>query len=523
MAGVGNNPNAPRQKMINLMYLVFIAMMALNVSSEVLEGFEQVELSLKRSIANTSQKNDIVSDELNTYYEINPEKVREWYNKSKEVKEASDSIYNYVQDLKVRIVRHADGKSGDVNDIRHKDNLEAASRIMLSPVNGEGAKLRKSLDAYRTLVTGMVQDEAKNRVIESDLSTDVPKRNKLSNPSWETALFENMPVAAAITLLTKLQSDIRYAESEVLSNLLSSVDIGDYRVNQITAQVIPESQIVMRGGQYKANIVLSAVDSTKRPTIFVNGTELPYENKGLFTVNTGATGTFPITGYIEMPNNDGSTMRHDFVSEYFVTEPSATVAPTLMNVLYAGIENPIRIAVPGIPSGNVSATMTNGSLTRNGDVWVARPTKVGTEAVVSVSARMSDGRMVEMAKNAFRVRALPDPMPYLEYKDTNGNTLKYRGGTPITKRDLLTADGILAAIDDDLLNVPFTVLRFEITTFDSFGNAIPEVTEGTKFSERQKSLLRNIARGKQLYITRVAVKGPDGVERQISPIQVIIR
>ena len=174
-----------------------------------------------------------------------------------------------------------------------------------------------------------------------------------------------MPVAAAVTLLTKMQSDVRYAEGEVLSNLLNSVDVGDYRVNQITAQVIPESQIVMRGSQYKANIVLSAVDSTKRPTIYVNGKELPYENKGVFTVNTGAAGTFPIKGYIEMPNSDGSIMRRDFESEYFVTEPTATVAPTLMNVLYAGIANPMRIAVPGVPSGNVTATMTNGTLTRS--------------------------------------------------------------------------------------------------------------------------------------------------------------
>jgi gliding motility-associated protein GldM len=519
----GSNPNSPRQKMINLMYLVFIAMMALNVSSEVLDGFEQVETGLKNTIANSSKNNDLVSGQIDAYYRINPEKVREWYTKSGQVRTATDSVYNYLQTLKERIVRHADGKKGDVNNIIHKDNLEAASHIMLSPIDGEGERLRRSIDDYRSMVTRLVQDSAKNRIIEANLSTAPPKRSSIEGASWETALFENMPVAAAVTLLTKLQSDIRYAEGEVLNSFLNSVDISDYRVNQIRAQVIPESQIVMRGSQFRANIVLSAVDSTKRPIIFVNGAELPEQNHGLFTINPGATGTFPIKGYVEVPNNDGTTARHEFVSEYYVTEPSATVAPTLMNVLYAGIDNPIRIAVPGIPGGNVSATMSNGQLTRNGDVWVARPVTVGTEAIVSVNARMADGRTVEMAKTAFRVRALPDPMPYLEYKDANGNVRKYRGGTPISKRDLLTADGILAAIDDDLLNVPFTVLRFEVTSFDSFGNAIPEVAEGTKFSERQKNLLRNVARGKQLYITRVAVKGPDGVERQISPIQVIIR
>ena len=103
MAGIANNPNSPRQKMINLMYLVFIAMMALNVSSEVLDGFELVEGSLRTSIDNTSTRNEIVTEELKAYYQTNPEKVREWYEKGTKVKEASDSLYNYVQDLKVRI------------------------------------------------------------------------------------------------------------------------------------------------------------------------------------------------------------------------------------------------------------------------------------------------------------------------------------------------------------------------------------------------------------------------------------
>ena len=441
--------------------------------------------------------------------------------KAREVKRASDSLYTYIQDLKIRIAKVADGENANVNSIEHKDDLEAASRVMLSPVSGEGKKLRAEIDKYRIWMGGFIEDSAKTAVLEANLSTTPPHKAGINTRTWEEALFENMPVAAAVTLLTKMQSDVRYAEGEVLSNLLNSVDVGDYRVNQITAQVIPESQIVMRGSQYKANIVLSAVDSTKRPTIYVNGKELPYENKGVFTVNTGAAGTFPIKGYIEMPNSDGSIMRRDFESEYFVTEPTATVAPTLMNVLYAGIANPMRIAVPGVPSGNVTATMTNGTLTRSKDGWEARPSKVGTEAVITVNARMADGRNIEMAKTTFRVRALPDPLPYIEYKDQNGNVRKFKGGM-IAKRSLVEADGILAAIDDDLLNVKYTVLRFELTFFDSMGNAIPEVAEGTNFSQRQKNYIRNLSKGKRFYITRVVAKGPDGIERTIPTIEVIV-
>ena len=503
------------------MYLVFISMMALNVSSEVLDGFELVEGSLRTSLDNSTRRNKIVADEMEAYYRENPQKVGEWAMKAREVKNATDSLFGYIQDLKLRIVQEADGKDADVDNIDRKDDLEAASRVMLSPISGEGKKLRAELDKYRTWMGSLMQDSLKTAVIEANLSTTPPRKPGINTRTWEEALFENMPVAAAITLLTKMQNDIRYAEGEVLSNLLNSVDVGDYRVNQITAQVVPTSQIVMRGTPYTANIVLSAVDSTKRPTIFVNGEELPQENNGLFTVNTGSSGTFPISGYIEMPNSDGSIMRREFESEYFVTEPTATVAPTLMNVLYAGIENPMRIAVPGVPSGNVTATMTNGTLTRKGDLWEARPTTVGTDAVITVNAHMTDGRNVEMAKTTFRVRALPDPLPYIEYTDANGNVRKFRGGT-IAKRNLVEADGILAAIDDDLLNVKYTVLRFELTFFDSMGNAIPEVAEGTNFSQRQKNYIRNLSKGKRFYITRVVAKGPDGIERTIPTIEVIV-
>lgn len=519
MAGIANNPNSPRQKMINLMYLVFIAMMALNVSSEVLDGFKLVENSLKTSIENTSRRNDIVRNEMETYYRANPEKVKEWYFKSQRVNTLSDSLVNYIQALKQRIAIAADGKDADVNNIKHSEDLEAASTIMLAPVKGEGKKLRMAINHYRETLAAMITDTAKMKIIKTALSTEPAAGNNLG--TWENTWFENMPVAAAMTLLTKLQSDIRYAQGEAVSNLLSSVDMGDYKVNSVTAQVVPVSQNVVSGSEYAAHIVLSAIDSTKRPTIVVNGKELPTDKNGLFTTVAGRPGTYPVKGYIEVPNSDGTIMHREFSSEYYVTEPIATVAPTMMNVLYAGIENPIRIAVPGVASNNISATMTNGTLTRQGDLWIAKPQKVGTEAVISVDARMAGGRSVPMAKTTFRVKALPDPLPYIEYKDENGNIRKFKGGR-ILKRHLVAADGILAAIDDDLLNVKYTVQSFELTFFDSMGNAIPEVAQGTKFSQRQKEYIRRLSRGKRFYITRVVAKGPDGIERTIPTIEVIV-
>ncbi|GHV50159.1 gliding motility protein GldM [Bacteroidia bacterium] len=518
---VGNNPNSPRQKMINLMYLVFIALMALNVSSEVLDGFVLVENSLRNTIDNSQQRNEIVSRELDAYYESNPGKVKEWYEKGIQVGKESEQLFNYLQDLKERIARAADGKNANVHDIEHKDDLEAASRIMLAPINGEGAKLRENIISYRTLMAGMVQDSTKKRVIRESLSTE----SHISGRNWEESLFENMPVAAAVTLLTKLQSDVRNVQGEVMSNLLSSIDVKDYRVNKLEAQIVPKSQIVMQGSMYEANIVLSAVDTTQRPEIWVNNSQLNDADSGRFVTRAGATGTFPLNVSIKLPGSDGVVQTYNASTNYFVTAPVATVAPTMMNVLYAGIENPIEIAVPGIPSGNVSASSSDAGvrLAQQGSIWNALPSagSVGKEVEIAVNARMADGSSQRVSGRKFRIKMLPDPLPYLEYKDANNNTRMFRGGT-IVKRDLMQADGILAAIDDGILNIRFTVLRFEITYPDSFGNMLRETVEGTNFSDRQKNYIRNLPRGKQFWINNVAARGPDGVERKISPIQVIV-
>ena len=213
--------------------------------------------------------------------------------------------------------------------------------------------------------------------------------------------------------------------------------------------------------------------------------------------------------------------RHEFSSSYTVVEPSATISATLMNVLYAGIGNPISISVPGIPNHAIQATMTNGTLTRQGDNWIAKPAKVGQNAVITVTATM-DGRAQTVANTQFRVRQLPDPMPFIAYKDANGYEQKYKGGKPFPKTRLLSAPGIQAAIDDDLLNVTYRVLRFETVFFDSMGNAIPEVSDGANFSQRQKDSFRRLSRGKRFYISRVRAVGPDGIERDLSPIEVIV-
>jgi gliding motility-associated protein GldM len=509
--------------MINLMYLVFIGMLALNVSTEVLDGFELVEESLLRSVKSSTQRNERIFKDLEEYFNANEEKTRAWYEKGDQVKDRTDSLFNYIQDLKTRIVKKSDGKNGNPEELKHPDDLNAAYEIMFERGKNDGAKLKSDINSYREYVISMVNNPSIQEIIKNNLSTEPSRKAKENKQTWEESMFWQMPVAAAITLLTKMQNDIRNAEGVVLSDLVKNIDVSDYRVNKVEPFVIPQSQIVMRGSSYQANIGLLAQDSTQRPRIFVNGKYLPDEANGHYVVGTGATGTFPVKGYIEMPLRDDEPKRYEFSTQYSVVEPNATVASMLMNVLYPGIDNELKIAASGIPSHNVTATMTNGTLTRkNDEFWIARPAKAGTEAIISVQAKMPDGKIQEMVKNTFKVKSLPTPSIFLMITDAKGNPEKFEGGA-LGKSTLLGINEIVVAIDDGLLNIPFTVLRFETTVTDKMGYDAKEVANNARFTDNQKAMMRDLARGKRILIRSVVARGPDGSERTLkAPLEIIV-
>ncbi|MCE5206034.1 MAG: gliding motility protein GldM [Porphyromonadaceae bacterium] len=512
-----NSPNSPRQKMINLMYLVFIAMLALNVSVEVLDGFSLVDDSLHDTSSTMQEQNNLIMNELESYNSQNREKAGSWYDKGVLVRTMSDSLTQYIAKLKLQMVRQADGKKADIAHIKHKEDLEAASVVMLSPVGGEGKKLKESLILYRETVAGLVTDSARRKIIQKSLSTV----SRTGNKSWEASLFDNMPLAAALTLLTKIENDVRSAEGEALSSILNSVDAGDFRMNRLSARLIPESDVVIQGGTYNARVILAAEDSTHHPLLTLNGVLQPATVNSAFSLPANSTGTFPLEGYLEMAGRSGTSEQYPFSGSYTVVEPMATIAPTLMNVLYAGIDNEIAISVPGFAPQDINATISKGQLSRRGNKWSVRPATVGQDVTLSVSARTAGGTVRPLTSQQFRVRALPDPTPFLEYRDTNGNVVSRKGGS-IPKAALLSSEGLKAAIDDGILHVPFQVRSFRTVSFDSMGNAIPEVSNGNRFSDRQREQIRRLARGSYFYISGVRAAGPDGTEREIAVMELRI-
>ena len=506
--------------MINLMYVVLMAMLALNVSNEVLNGFAIVEESLNRTTANAAQENRAIYQDFEDQMASNPQKVREWYEKAMKVKEMSEKLYSLATELKLAIAQEADGKDGNPANLQNKEDLEAANQVMLAPGRGRGEELKKAIDSYREGILEMIPDTAKRAIVASDLTTNVP--NGILGKNWQEYMFEAMPAVAAVTLLSKLQNDVRNAEKEVLHTLVQNIDVKDIRVNALDAFVIPNSQTIVQGDRFSAHIVMAAIDTTQVPEIYIGGQKVDLPGNVYETV-TSRTGDFTLSGYIQTINGNGDPIRRDFEQKYTVVEPSATVSADLTRMLYAGYDNPISVSVPGVPLSRVSASMTNGTLTPNGQgKYIAHPSQVGQDAVITITST-NTGRAQTMGTFAFRVRKLPDPTPYIDVKDEQGNADRFKGGN-MSKKQLVEAEGIGAAIDDGILDIGFRVVSFETVFFDNMGNAVPIASDGAKFSARQKETFRKLTRNRRFYISHVVAIGPDGIQRTLkTSTEVIVK
>ena len=219
-----------------------------------------------------------------------------------------------------------------------------------------------------------------------------------------------------------------------------------------------------------------------------------------------------------MRDGSGNTIRREFTQKYTVVGPSATVSADLMNVLYAGYDNPISISIPGVPLSSVSASMGGGSFRSIGmGRYIARPSAVGKDVTINVASN-DNGRSRQMGKYTFHVRKLPDPTAYLQI-----GTTRFREGG-LSKQSLMSINTLNAAIDDGILDIQFRVTGFETVFFDNMGNAVPMASNGAHFSDRQRDTFRKLSRNKRFYIANITAVGPDGISRKLTgSMQVIVK
>lgn len=524
MGGATNCPETPRQKMIGMMYIVLTALLAMNVSASILEGFTMVEESLHVNTESAVKRNKFLYGKFEDLKSQNPAKVGEWLNKAKEVGKKSNELYKKIEDLKLQIIQAGpDGKDGTVEHYIAKDNLDAAGHVCLDVSEGglgQGKIIKKAIEDYKNYLISLVKhDDAKVTQLEKTFNTGQRKNGHSGEMvAWEVGTFEMMPLAAVTTILSKIQSDVRTTEGEIVGYLKSQVDADDFRVNKIEALVIPNSKYIIQGGKYSAQIVLAAQDSTQKPEVYVGGSLVP---DGKYERGASAIGEVKYEGYIKVKGPSGDKT-YPFKSDFNVGAPSATISADKMNVFYAGIENEVSVSVPGVASTAVTATMTGGSLIKNAKGgYVAKPAKVGQECVIKVTAKV-DGKDLPMGTKAFRVKALPPPVAFIPYRDASGNPAKYKGmGDKIAKVALIGVTNMAAELNDADIEAKFTVTSFELNITEPMGTRI-ESSSSAAFTAGQMSYIKTLAKGKKFFISGVKAIGPDGLERKLPPMEVIV-
>ena len=310
--------------------------------------------------------------------------------------------------------------------------------------------------------------------------------------------------------MSKIQSDVRFAESDVINHLYAQIDATSFKFNKLQAQVVSSSDYVLQGNTYEAKVFLSAVDTTANPVIVVGGTTLPMvpgENAGLYKVSASKEGKVEYRGQINYKNPSGIIVSYPFKHEYEVAKPSWTVSPTKMNVFYAGLANPVSISVPGISATNIKVSISNGTIEPGPDGnYLVKPEKVGVKSVITISA-MIDGTLKEIGSTPFRVKKVPDPVAFVANK-TEGT---------ISRNELEAQQGVLAKIPDFDFEMNFTVTSFVVSTSRA-GFIVDKATKGNHFSPEQRDLMKGLNPGNRLYIESIVVKGDDGTTRNLPAI-----
>lgn len=501
--------------MIGMMYLFLTAMLAINVSNEVLDAFTTIDNGLSKTISTFEDKTKATYSDFDMALQANRNKVEESWEKAQVIKTKSDSLFNFIQELKEKIVEKADGPEYDMKNIKSRDNIDIPGEVML--VGGKGKKLKAEIVSYRTHVLNLVEDSTLYNAIQETLDTSKPEKDKKGDPnySWESKLFNHTPLVGAVTLLSKMQSDVRNTESDIVNYLYNQIEAESFKFNDLKAEVIAKSSYVLKGDTYEAEIFLAAVDTTQNPTIFINGAgklndkNFNKEKRGVYKVKANEIGIKTWGGVLTFRTPSGREIRKEFKAEYTVAEPNVVVSPTKMNVFYVGVDNPVSVSAPGFTSDRIRASISNKNgrlIKKSDDEYIAKPQVVGRDAKVLVEANF-DGEWRPLRTVDFRVKPIPDPVAKIAGK--NGGKIK--------KNLLLAQQGVDAAMDNFDFDLKFNITGFTVSTIQK-GFTIDEASRTDTFTPEQIKMFRNLKRNNKVYIEDIRAVGPDGVTRNLPAI-----
>lgn len=497
----------PRQKMINMMYLVLTALLALNVSREVMDAFYEVMVSQEASIETVEKQNSSIYTAFEAAAAENPVKAGPWRDKANDVKSRSAALYQQIEDLKRGVIEAsggADEESGDPNKPSKMDDLEASPNYFL--IQGNGAKLKAALADYREFMK--TEAEGNDLLMNSldgtfDLSDH---KHDGTTISWEQHKFEHFPLISVLTFLTKMQSDVRTSEANVIDYLQKNITASDLKFTGVRTVVMPKSTFVTKGGEYEADVFLAAFDDTQNPTVTINGQELSEEDivggvaKVRFPANRVGETTW--NGEIKLVQN-GEEKVFPVEGAFNVAPPSVVISPTKMNVLYRGVDNPLEISVPGVDPSNLIVSGTG--VKKSGNGYIADVTRnKGGELKISVSVRDGD-KTSNMGSKLFRVKNLPDASGSI-FGKTEG----------LMSANLIKKAKVEAKFNNFDFELPLTVTSFQIIV-PPFA---PIDCKGSTLNSNARAALDKAKPGTPVIIRNIRAKTGKGIKPKVAPITI---
>jgi len=513
----GNCPETPRQKLIGLMYLFLTAMLALNVSGELLKAFQLVDKSIQQSINTVDSRNYQLEAKLNNAMQVNEKKARGAKIKADSIKVKADSLYNHIQDLKLLMVHTVDGKNATLDNYKGTDNQDVAAQLMITEKNGKRSQtLKKMINDYRDLLVSYVnkKDTFVWKPIVETFSTepfkDGNESSRVVHKTWESQMFEHLPLSASFALMSSIQSDVRTAQADVVNYLLSGIDEGSFKFTKIEPITKPVSNVVIQGGKYQADIFLAARDEYQDPEILVDGKPLNViDGRGKYTVPANKPGEYKYNAEIKIKAPNGALKTYTITEKYRVIKPNVVISPVKMNVFYESVDNPVKVSVPGIPSNDLIVSISNCSKRKKGDLYIVRPNpgKAGLKSIVTVSANIN-GEVRRIGSGEFRIKRVPDPIAMVAGKSDG----------KIRKNVLLVQRAVFAEMGDDFdFDLEFKVTSFTVSIIKG-GYLQDARSKNNKFTKEQMDLIKSVGRGGRVFIENIKAVGPDKTPRKLNTI-----
>ena len=552
----------PRQKMIGMMYLVLTALLALNVSVEVLDAFTTVNDGLENTYSSVDKKIDDYYNTFEQQYDKQPEKTAEYWNKAQNIRTKTDQFINFIErDIKLTLLLQNNGVTEEVlfnpekeedavildmeiadpkknrrvfhkinfDNLAGKDKHDAVTAFMIEQGNAE--ILREKIEEYRQYVIAVLDSAGVNNFGEHiGLITDGQYFAGSGEPlTWEMKNFNHVIIPAAISIINEIVGEVQTVEYDAISELYKNIGASDFKFNTLEAKVFPKTTYVLKGQDYEADVFIVASDDTKEfdakyaqgvkefSKASANAIRKVSSQKGIVKIKMPATveGEQSIAGVIEMKNPvTGEIEPYPFQTSYTVAPPSANVTPTKMNVMYRGLENPISISAPGFTANQINVEVTNGELVKNNGEYFVKPGNENNITTVTVSTTI-DGKRVVLDNCDFRLKRTPDPVPVL-----NGRT-----NDKFTKEEIIAAGGFVLTMPDfDFEGYHSQVLSYDVSTIVAGYLKPIKGIQGRKFNKEVEDLIKSARRGQRVTIENIKVKSPDGEERILNtPITIELK